>query len=526
MSAAEEETIREMFQRMDGERQERIRSSEVFAYYTVPSAFPRDDNGDNSQGVGMLDSIGSQVVNHFANKLVTTLFSPNRPFFRLDPAPDSDDAKEIKAAQEDESDPQAQAQANEAMNDFRGRASRVEKDAVAHLEKISYRTAAVEMAKLLVITGDGVIRNPGNGRRPSVYTMKDYVCLKDGAGIDKVLIIRDALAFGALPDSVQEQLQNSSDDVEYSPTTEVKIYTKYELQDNGRYQITQASDHVDLFPGEPVEVPPEQMKDTHLSWNLHRGENYGRGLVEDYAGSFHMIDALSRTIGALAGRIAAQKVMVDPQAGVDIDAMNTSDGSTYISGRPDALGTQKLADPQDIVAMDQIMAVHKRQISSAFLFGTGNVRDAERVTAEEIRETAAELEIAHGGVYSRFSGDWQRKAAAEAVAEVDGPLGDDIDTQIITGMDSLSRQGEMQAVRVWIQDLSMLNSVPEDARAVIKKSEFAAYAATQRGVDHSAFVMTEAEIQQLRDAEAERIRQEQAQEQQGRIQEAQMRGGR
>lgn len=516
---SDQETIREQFMRMDGERSERIRASEMFAYYTIPSIFPKDSNGDNSEGVGMLDSIGSAVANHFANKLVTTLFSPNRPFFRMEPDADSPEAKEIEQLAMDESNPEEQKTAQALLNSFRMQASRVEKDAVAHLEKISYRTAAVELAKLIVVTGDGVIKNPGKGRKPSVYNMKDYVCLKDGEGTDKILIVRDAKAFASYSKTDQDALQASTTDVTYEATTEVTVYTRYELQSDGRYKVTQASDQVDHLEDAEILVTKDDMVHTHLSWNLHRGENYGRGLVEDFSGSFHMIDALSRTIAALSARLAGQKIMVHPQSNIDVDEMNSSDSGTYISGDPDMVGTQKLVDAQDIVTMDQIIQGHKRQISAAFLYSSGHTRDAERVTAEEIRENAAELEIAHGGVYSRFSADWQRKAAKEAVREVDGPLSPAVDTRIITGMDSLSRQGEMQSVRLWVQDLSMLNGLPEQTQGVINQSAFATYAAVQRGVEHGSFVYTEDEIKQMQAAAAAREEQMAAQEQAARTQE-------
>ena len=76
-------TIAQEFKEHDGKRQTRLEASEQYAYYTIPSVFPKLDTSDNQVSVGMADNIGSLVANHMANKLVTTLFSPNRPFFRI-----------------------------------------------------------------------------------------------------------------------------------------------------------------------------------------------------------------------------------------------------------------------------------------------------------------------------------------------------------------------------------------------------------------------------------------------------------
>ena len=169
----------------------------------------------------MLDSIGAAVANHFANKLVTTLFSPNRPFFRLGPAADHPDAQDLQDAVDNDQDPEAQAQAKQVLNNFRIAASRREKQAVAYLEKISYRTSATELAKLLIITGDAVIRNPGNNRKASVYTMRDYVALTDGEGRDKILIMRDTKVFAAFSAELQDRLRASTVEQTYQQATEV-----------------------------------------------------------------------------------------------------------------------------------------------------------------------------------------------------------------------------------------------------------------------------------------------------------------
>lgn len=505
-----EDTIQGEFRRMDGERSSRLDASEQYAYYTLPYLFPREGStGNNETGVGMLDSIGATVTNHFANKLVTTLFSPNRPFFRLAPAAGSKVAKEIDEAL---ADPAQKAQATALLSEFRIQSSRTEKDAIQHLEKISYRTAAVEAAKLLIVTGDTVIKNPGDGERPTAYSMRDYVAKKAGDGGDMILIIRDDKKFATFDQEIQELLMTQGER-DYEADTDVVLYTRYELQDDGRYKITQATDDIDLLSTDEILVPKNKMMHTHLSWNLHRGEDYGRGLVEDYSGSFHMIDALSRTIAHLAARIAGQKIFVHPQSNVDVDEINSSDSSTYVSGDPNMIGTAKMADPQDIIVLEGIVQGHKRMLSGAFLFGSGTTRDAERVTAEEIRDNAEELEVSHGGVYSRFSSDWQAKVAFEAVSSVEGKdLDENIDAKIVTGMDSLSRQGEMQSIRVWIQDLSMLNQLSEGTQAIVKQAEFARFAGAQRGVDTSSFVMSPEEIQAAMKAEEDRAAKEAARE--------------
>jgi hypothetical protein len=501
MNMTTPETIAGEFQRLDGLRQNRIDASEKFAYFTIPSVFPKDDEGDDSAAVGMLDSIGASVANHFANKLVTTLFSPNRPFFRLAPDPRSNAVKELREATAGD-DPTAQQQAKAAMAKLRTKFVTVEKDSVHYLERIGYRTSATNAAKLLIITGDVVIRSFQN-EKAVAYTMRDYVCVKDLAGTDIVLIVRDGLVFGAL-NAEQKALvvQADTKSTMYVASTPITIYTRLELQTDKRYKITKAIDGADL-PDENVLVTQKKSEFTHLSWNLTKGQNYGRGLVEDFSGSFHMIDELTNHQARIAAKMADLKIFVDPQSGVDVEHLNASASGTYVAGKPGDVQVMASGLDAGMQYLESILATHKRQISAAFLYQSGQTRDAERVTAEEIRESAAELEIAHGGVYSRFASDWQGKVAYEAVAGTGEDMGDTIEPQIMTGMDSLSRTGEMQSVRVWMNDLGLLNNVPEDVRGWIKPGEFASYAARQRGVDHDIFVKSATDMKAEQDAAAE-----------------------
>jgi hypothetical protein len=513
------ETIAGEFKRLDGLRTTRIDASEQYAYYTIPSVFPREDLTDSTVSIGMLDSIGSAVVNHFANKLVTTLFSPNRPFFRLMPDSTAEEVKTLNAAKEGD-DPEEQKQAQDAFDMLRSKFVTVEKDAVRYLERIGYRTAATNAAKLLIITGDVVIRSEAN-EKSAAYSMRDYVCSKDLTGRDVVLIVRDTLVYGALTPDQQASVQAAQEvPQQFTASTPVTIFTRLELTNDGRYAVTQAIDNHDIPNDAPRLVTEADSPFTHLSWNLSKGENYGRGLVEDFSGSFHMIDNFTNYQAKMAAKMADLKILVDPASGIDVQQLNTSDTGTYIAGKPGDVQNLSTGMDASLQYLEAIIQTHKRQISAAFLYQTGQTRDAERVTAEEIRENAAELEIAHGGVYSRFASDWQAKVASEAVSAIGEDMGDVVEPQIMTGMDSLSRTGEMQAVRIWMQDLAMTAAIPEDVRAWMKAGEFAQYAAIQRGVDHGAFVKTDEEFaaEQKQAQEALAAQQKQEADMQGQAQ--------
>jgi len=110
---------------------------------------------------------------------------------------------------------------------------------------------------------------------------------------------------------------------------------------------------------------------------------------------------------------------------------------------------------------------------------------------------ANELETSNGGVYSRLALQWQVPTANILLDQIEFD-GDrwDIRPNIITGMDSLSRQGEMDSLRLFISDLAMLEAVPEDIRAGIDPLKFMAFCGTARQIEYNKFLMTEAQMQQ------------------------------
>ncbi len=500
---AQNETIQGMFKRLDGLRDARLKSSEQFAYYTIPSVFPKLETNDQTIGVGMLDSVGSMVANHFANKLITTLFSPNRPFYRIVPDEQAPEVQELEAAAES-GDPEKEAKAAEAYDNLRAAFAKTEKKSIKYLENIGYRTTATTAAKLLIVTGDTVIRSTKD-ERSVAYSMRDYVAKKDMSGNDVILIVRDAMAFGSLNEAQQELVRTSGlhEGKDYDDTKDVTVYTKLELQKDKRYKVTYGVESVDIPDEKPTMVTKADSPFTHLSWNLSKGENYGRGLVEDYAGSFHVIDNITTFQLQMAAKAADIKIFVDPASGIDVDELNDSETGTYIAGRPQDVQQGQTGMAQDLQHMEAIIQLHKRQISSAFLYMKGGVRDAERVTAEEMRQDAAELEIAHGGVYSRFASEWQQKVARESTKAVGEAMGDVVEPQILTGMDSISRVGEMQAVHQFVQDIAILQNLPDEALAILDLKRYAEYSALNRGVEENAFVKTEGQLAAEQQAQQE-----------------------
>ena len=138
----------------------------------------------------------------------------------------------------------------------------------------------------------------------------------------------------------------------------------------------------------------------------------------------------------------------------------------------------------------------ERAVSQAFLMSSGGVRDAERVTAEEIRFFAKEIESAYGGLYSTMSLVWQMKEAQWAMSQVDESIPDVLEVKISTGMDALSQETALDSLRMSLSDLGLLNGVPEDVRGVLSATRIAKFLFMNRNLPFDQFTLTDEELQQ------------------------------
>ena len=102
------------------------------------------------------------------------------------------------------------------------------------------------------------------------------------------------------------------------------------------------------------------------------------------------------------------------------------------------------------------------RLSFAFLLNSSVQRNAERVTAEEVRYMAQELETALGGVYSILSQEFQLPLVRLLLArlESDGKMPkmpkDSIKPQIVTGLEALGRGQDLTKLAQFLTYLQPL----------------------------------------------------------------------
>jgi hypothetical protein len=143
----------------------------------------------------------------------------------------------------------------------------------------------------------------------------------------------------------------------------------------------------------------------------------------------------------------------------DIEELNSAESGDFVAGVRDDVGTLQLEKSQDFQVARSVAEAIELRLSHAFMLQSGTVRDAERVTAEEIRAMAEELENVLGGVYTVLSAEFQLPLVNRLlyILERNGEAPDlpsTVQPMIVTGFEAMGRNHSANKLRAWMADMS------------------------------------------------------------------------
>ena len=474
-----------LWSQMDANKGDLVDRSEQYGMWTIPSITMDVSTQSDKEAEKGHVVVGARLVNHLANRVADTMFPHHRAFVLLKLTPES------QLALEKETGPDRAA---ELADIVRTSTARVEEVAMRKLNMTAYRPMAVMAIKHLIISGNAMIKRLLNGTR-IVYGVRDFCIRRDLDGSMREAILRDNKKFGNLSDAVQAELR-ASGLRDYQDDTDVVLYSHYKLIGK-RWQFQQAADNVML--AEPRWYSKVDMPLLPLTWSLARGEDYGRGLVEDNAIAFHNLDVLTAAMIDLMAAIADIKFLVRTGSTLDVVMLNQAERGTYHQGNEGDITVPEIGKRGDLQVMMSAIEKWERDLSQSFLLNSASTRDAERVTAEEIRLNARELESGFGGLYSKLALEWQQHEGEYAISQVDisktlGANANLFEVIVVTGLESLSREGQLDALRLAIADMQMLDTVPDELRSTINPLMFASFVFTNRGVKLEQFLYTEEQM--------------------------------
>ncbi len=473
------------FKHLETRRSQFTSAAEAAAKYTIPSVFPPVAEREQPKSqtkvatITPWQNIGARGVNNIASKLLLALLPPNQPFFRFLLAD--------RLREEFAQDPEVEAEVEGAL-------SKMEKRVMEEIETNGVRVDTFEMLRHLAVTGNYLLHIPNEGALKG-FDLAHYVVRRDRRGTVLEAVIREGVDRKSAEDRVAKIIAAKIDKNDKEKA--VYLFTHIEREDD-QYTIYQEVCG-EVVPGSRGSYPASKLPFLFLRFRKIEGEDYGRGLVEENIGDLKSLESLTQSI--VEGSAASAKILFGVRAGALTNPRQLSSlkNGDFFAGNPEdvwVLQIQKAADLQVAkLTADKI----EEQLKFVFMMNTAVQRSGERVTAEEVRYMAGELEDALGGVYSILTQEYQvplvgrmlqrlqRSGALPALKEKD------LKPVIVTGLEAIGRGHDVGKLRGFAEDVAIIAQIDPTVLQFVDTKDMLRRMATARGVEESV-VKSEAQV--------------------------------
>lgn len=474
---------------LDGRRSRHLERCRVCSEITIPSLLPKKEHdSSNDQLPTPYQSLGARAVNNLAAKLLLTLFPPNTSFFRLDPDPLSvEELKEDMGEEDFKQKIEKQLRLYERMSTM-------------DFESKALRTKLYKVLRLLVATGNALLELKDDGTI-KVYRLDKYVVRRAPDGSLKEIIIEERVMRDDLPQAVLNSPHAPKAAAKDPDAEMIPVYTGITLKGN-KWQIMQESCNT-VLPDSIASYPKDKLPFLALTWNLNDSENYGRGHVEEHLGDLVAFDAISQSLIEGAAAAAFMIIGVKPNGTTNVeDIRNAKNGQPIEGDLEKDLSMFRVDKAHDFRFASDYARYLADNLGRSFLLTEAVQRDAERVTAEEIRLMAQEIETGLGGIYSVLGVSLQKPLVKLLLANQTKrgklpELPEGIETTITTGFDALGRGHDLQRLREYLSivgELMQAVGASPQAAQMINVANYCERAATAIGLDTDGLVPSEDDI--------------------------------
>lgn len=401
-------SLAEEYQNLKQDRQPYLDKAKEAAKYTIPSLIAdRDVQKQVRKNVKVIEtpnqSVGADGINNLSAKVTTTMLPPNQTFFKF-----SMDKVEIanQATVEGADKSQFEQDVNKGL-------SIIEAALLDYQEQSGDRVTVGEAVKHQLVAGNVfLVHDPKDGLR--YYPLDRFVVKRDYCGNVLKAITEETVGFYALSKKVQEEVlikvlekrakKNDRTDLRLEDE-ELTLYTGFK-REGKHWIVTQEVEGVKLdTDGKyPIEICPFMA----LRYTAIDGESYGRGLIEEYIGDISYLDVLSLAIkqASLAG--SKLVMLVNPNGMTKIKHLSEAKNGGFALGRIEDVQPLQANKYYDLQVAQAEADKIERRLNRIFVMKAAIQRQAERVTAEEIRIMAQDLEEALGNYYSIMCKEFQK----------------------------------------------------------------------------------------------------------------------
>ena len=477
-------TFRERYELLSVIKNPYMERAEKCSELTDPYIFPKE----GKQGEKLdtpYQSVGAEGVTNLSSRILNVLLPPNRPpfRFRIDRASVPEDEKQL-------------------IQTVEAGLSRAEREVMAHIETLGDRSVLAEAIPLLLVTGNVLLYERPDGLK--LYNLRNYVVSRDARGEPLEIIVKEKLDPRLLPPDVANAVLSPSayrteDHTKpHEKGQYVTLYTQIRRTEKGNWSVKQECEG--KLIGKAGSFPKDKCPWLPLRMYRVSGEDYGRGYVEKYLGDHRSLETLTKAVVEGAAACAKILFLVEPNSNTKIQDIAEAHNLQVLAGKADDVSTLQVQKAADFQVAKLMIDTLQQRLSRAYLLNSAIQRNAERVTAEEIRYMAQELESTLGGLYSIIADEFQRPYVTLRVEYMrQEKLIPFLDTntvklQIVTGVDALGRGQDATRLTQWVTTI-MQTLGPQVALQYMKVGEFMKALASGIGIDDVSLIKSDEEMQ-------------------------------
>lgn len=474
----QEQGAKKTYERLKSDRQPYVDRAVDCAKVTIPALFPKENDDKSTKYETPYQSVGARGVNNLASKLILALMPPNSPFFRLGMS-DEVLAEYMNNGQED-----TKAQVEQAL-------MMIENRVMKYIESNQIRVTVLESIKQLIVAGNALLFLPPAEGGIKLYKLMDYVIQRDGLGNVVQIVTLDKVAYATLDETIQNLIKTDK-----KPEDLINVYT-HVCRSGDNYLSYQEVDE-QVIQGSEQTYPIAKTPYIPIRMVKMDGESYGRSFCEEYLGDLNSLENLSKAMFKLSTIAANIYFLVNPNGVTRVKKLENATSGDFVAGRKEDVEVLQLDKYYDFnMTKAQADAIENR-LSFAFLLSSVVQRNAERVTAEEVRTVASELEDTLGGVYSILSQELQLPLVRrilnqlQSTGEVPNLPEGTVEPTITTGLEALGRGHDLEK---YATVLNLISQIP-GAQEMINWNVMLLNLFTGVGVETEGLIKTQQQIEE------------------------------
>jgi uncharacterized protein with GYD domain len=382
----------------------------------------------------------------------------------------------------------------------------IESRIVAEVNASTMRVQLFEALKQLIVAGNVLVYLPPNTTNLRVFRLDRYVVTRDPMGNILEIITKEDIAPEALPKEVRDVIEYS----EQTDDTPVAVYTKIEWkEETGRWEVVQEIQG-NIIESTKASYPKDKNPWLPLRLVAIDNEDYGRGYVEEYLGDLTSLEGLTKAIVESSAAAAKMLIMVAPNGTTRKKTIAEAPNLAVVEGNASDVTFLRTDKQGDFSITSKVAESITERLSYAFMLNSAVQRSGDRVTAEEIRYMASELEDALGGIYSVLAQELQMPMVTILMTRMQKqnkipafPNGI-VKPTITTGMEALGRSADLQRLDMFLQSLAVLGQ--EAVATYLNVDEYIKRRAAALQIETKGLIKSQEEV-----AQAQQQAQQQAQ---------------